>query len=269
LKESATVATGRLAAFWVLFFLIGAGLRGVNAITKHAGGRATGWIEVLVLFAICYPLYFFVETAVSAAYLRQRADGKKASLADMGQVAKYPGFIPTILRLIMRCIGWLLVSAIFLILFVAVLVVILDLSHKGAVPHARLNHAANRAIVFAWILCYEGILSRYLFVMPLVAQARKGDKLLMKDAIVTARAHWGTLWIAAMVVGAVILVPFEAGREITERFVVPGLVRFSGNMVDLAFVAFISLYFCIFKTILMLQAREGELSIGDYQGYER
>ncbi len=257
MKESATVATGRLAAFWVLFFLIGAGLRGVNAIAKHAGGRVTGWIEVLVLFAICYPLYFFVETAVSAAYLRQRSDGKKASLVDMGQVAKYTGFIPTILRLILRCIGWLLVSAIFLILFVAAIVVILDLSHKGAVPHARLNHTANRAIVFAWILCYEGILSRYLFVMPLVAQAGRGNKLLMEKAIVTGRLHWKTLWIAAMGVASLILMPYEAGKEIAAHFVVPDLLRFFGNIADLAFVALISLYFCVFKTILMLQAREG------------
>ncbi len=232
-------------------------MRGVTAIARHAGGRATGWIEALALFAICFPLSFFLETGISAAYLRLKVEEKKVSLADIGEVAKYPGFLSTILRLLMRCIGWLLVSAIFLVVFVVVILVIMDLSHKGAGTHARLSHGANRAIAFVWLLCYDGVLSRYLFVMPLVAQARRGDKLLMKEAIVTARAHWGTLWIAAVGVAAVILLPYDAGREIAEHFDVPGILRFIGNIADLAFVAAVSLYFCVFKTICMLQAREG------------
>lgn len=72
-----------------------------------------------------------------------------------------------------------------------------------------------------------------------------------------ARLHAKIMWSMAMSVFLLLWIPFESGKIVAEHFAVPHGLQFLGVTVDVIYVSFVTAYFAIFKTVLMVEARAG------------
>lgn len=153
-------------------------------------GRKHAVVESLLLFAVSFPLGTIAEAVVARMFLVFRQQ-RRPSAAQVGEVLKMPGLTPLLVRLIGLLTAWMLLA------FVLAAVPLLLASVGKAVAFSIAHHGAKmpptHGGVFGYLITFAvlfGILvSRYSFVLPLLAAENRGSKEFFRMAVQRAKAH--------------------------------------------------------------------------------
>lgn len=242
-------------AFVLPFVLLDAGMQAIDSAMKLLSGKAFVWLLLLGLFFLCFPISTLFDAVAANMYLRGKENDIKPSLSQIWIVSKYPGIAGTSWRLVSRYIGWALVLIVITVFPYFLFALIVAIAHPSSHhAHQATPHHVHHLWVRVWLIVYAAILSRYTFVMPMVAKERRGGDDVFKKAIVARKAHrWG-LYALAIALTVISLFPNWMLTAATDRSLISHKVELLWKTVNLVFVALISAYYCVFKTILMMQA---------------
>jgi hypothetical protein len=238
------------------------GMRGLELASHRLLGKAEAWPNLLMVFVVCYPLSFLANCVVSAMTLRTIEGGLDPSFGQICEVGKFPGLFPSMLRWLIRVLFWI-APAIGVLLLVIVVVDVAGVSMRFATGHAGaggragvLSKRATHGLLLAWLVLYEGMLSRYTFLMPMIARARAGSKEILEKSVAVAKAHWLTLWIGAMSTCALSMGVYELMKAAIHHVSAGPALSEGFRAVELLMVGILSTWYWIFTTILMIQATE-------------
>jgi hypothetical protein len=154
-------------------------------------------LALLVVFVGCALLAVFAEGVVSVMYLRAML-GQETGLRDGLEVGMYPGAAGTMVRLAAICLLWLVATVVVgAIASLFVRSVFLLLRHDR---HATLNGGGGgQGWVVVVLVVYAAWISRYSFVMPMVAIRKSGGGDVFRGAVGQIKGYWGVLAALAVV----------------------------------------------------------------------
>jgi hypothetical protein len=154
------------------------------------------WLEFFLLFIVSVPLELFAEAMVSAMYLCAMR-GEETGWRNGLKVAQYPGAAKTIARLSGTCFLWMVPTLIAAIIVSIPLKALFQLVRPG--PHHGFSIArGDHWWVVVWIILYGALLSRYSFVMPMLALRRTAGGALFRLAVRQVKGFWGVLAVIAI-----------------------------------------------------------------------
>jgi hypothetical protein len=214
-------------------------------------GKA-GWLEFLLLFLVCMPLAFFAEAVVAAMYLRVLR-GDRIGLLQILEVAGYPGAASLIARLVGMCALWLVpmlvVGAILSLLLKSVVHLIRPDIHLAL----QAKHGGHWWVIVALVV-YAAVISRYYFVMPMLAVRRSGGAEAFRAAVPRIKGYWGPLAL----VGVAEYLAVHFASELAKRAGVWRGGRQTAMLAEILFSAVIATYVAALRTDLLVESEAGD-----------
>ena len=208
------------------------------------------WTEGALLFLICMPLEFFAEAVVATMYLRI-LQGKTVGLALVLTVTSYPGFASLIARLTGMCALWILPT------FAVATIVSISLQVFNHLfrPHVSLSLTARgggHLWTMLWVVLYVSLVSRYSFVMPMLAVRRSGGAATFRAAVQTIKGLWR--FFALLGIAEYLAVHFAS--QWAKRASVWHGGRPTALLAEIFFSSVLTTYVAAFKTDLLAQSVE-------------
>ena len=214
-------------------------------------------IESLLLFFVCMPLAFFAEAVVAAMYLRALR-GDRIGLAEFLEVAGYSGEASIIARLVGMCALWLVPSLVVGGILSVLLKSLVHLVRPDIHLALQAKHGGHWWVIVA-MLVYVVVVSRYSFVMPMLAVWRSGGGEAFRAAVLRIKGYWGLLAL----VGVVEYLAMHFASELAKRAGVWGGGRQAAVLAEILFSAVIATYVAAFRTdLVMIADAADQLSAG-------
>jgi hypothetical protein len=214
-------------------------------------------IEGLLLFFVCMPLAFFAEAVVAAMYLRALR-GDRIGLAEFLEVAGYPGAASVIARLVGMCALWLVPSLVVGGILSALLKWFVHLVRPDIHLALQAKHGGQWWVIVA-LSVYVAVVSRYDFVMPMLAVRRSGGGEAFRAAVQRIKGYWGLLAL----VGVVECLAMHFASEMAKRAGVWRGGRQAAVLAEILFSAVIATYVATFRTDLLVKVEAaGKFSAG-------
>jgi hypothetical protein len=160
------------------------------------------WLEFFLLFIVSVPLELFAEAMVSAMYLCAMR-GEETGWRNGLKVAQYPATARTIARLSATYFLWLVPIIIVALIVSIPLKALFQLGRPG--PHIGFSIAhGDHWWIVVFLFLYAGWLSRYSFVIPMLALRRIGGADTFRAAVRDIEGYWlvlATLLVVECLVG--------------------------------------------------------------------
>jgi hypothetical protein len=245
---------------YCLPFLIAAfSFRVLTMIVSRFGGRSAGWLDAVLVFAVCYPENFLAEVLVAYAYLWR--DSRTGSfLSSLSSEASHRAFSSDVLlliaRVVLRCVAWLLALMGFVLVEYVVVLIVLKVAHPGL--HHPMDKALYHVLVEVAFVFFAGVCSRYSFVFPLFAFRETWHSDALVDGVRLAKRHWRVLGMLAMGVSAGLLLEHDLSRWALMSLHASRTADRAVQVVELTLTGVLTGYFTVLKTELMRRASEQE-----------
>ncbi len=238
-----------LVLYCVPFLIVGSTVRALTLAVDRYAGRSAVWIDVALIYFICYPENFLAEIFVASAYLKEGSVASRPFSSEAFHLIFRPNAASLIARLILRCVAWLIpLLGFFLAEFVVVLIA-MKFTHWGDPPH--ISKTVNHALIELAFVFYAGVCSRYSFVVPLYVfrEAWQNDALV--DGVRFAKQHWRLLWVLAMATSGVLFVAHDLSKWVVAVAHGSRLLDRSTQLLQLLLGSIVAGYFSVLKAELM------------------
>jgi hypothetical protein len=166
-----------------------------NAVTLQS-------LALLLLQLVLGTLTVWSTVLVSAMYLRV-TEGGEPGLRQVNEVAGYRGFIAVFFEMMIRIVGW---SLLFAIVFIGVSAIEFGIgpattSHGNSIDPTASGFYGARSItgVLIGVICFIWLVSRYLFVMPMLAVRHGSRPNLVSECVALTRKVQGAVILLVMV----------------------------------------------------------------------
>lgn len=251
LRRSSQKGFRGVVPYCLPFVVVVFSFRIVTMVVHRYSGRSAWWIEVLLTFAVCYPLNFLAEILVATAYLQEDAPSATPLAARSAFGIFRSDVVFLMARVVVRSVAWLLAFIGFLLVELAIVAIVRKLAHLGSPMHP--GKSLNHLLVEVAFVFYAGVCSRYSFVFPLYAFREAWHSDALADGVRLAKEQRRVLWALAMAVAIVLFLGGDLSKWAVAAVHGSRPLDRMARFLQLILGGIVSGYFTVLKTELMRQ----------------